>query len=235
MRITRLVCRYCGSILSGLGQDQVFFCSNCGKGWSLGKKGLEPIQVQCRASADSHLPLPFWMVKATVHVLKRTVRNEFTATMLKFGSRYEEDVLSAKKRETGGQSDRRTFLFPAFSLDGLPGIGVNLSKHIADLPDIIGAEENLPDICGGSISAVDALVLARCVAVGQEAEKADWLAEIDIALSSVKSALIILPCIMEVEMVSVADTGVSFFRRSAPGWDGMVDYHSAKRAGSDRA
>lgn len=228
MRITRLVCRDCGSVLSGLGQDQVFFCSNCGKGWSLGENGLEAMQVQCRASADSHLPLPFWMVTATVHVLKRTVRNEFTATILRFGSRYEEDVLSAKKRETGGQSDRRTFLFPAFSLDGLPGIGVNLSKHIADLPDIIGAEEKLPDICGGSISAADVVVLARCVAVGQEAEKADWLAEIEIVLSSVKSVLIILPCTPEVEMVAIAETGVSFFRRSAPGWDGIVDYHGGR-------
>lgn len=226
MRITRLVCGHCGSILSGLGQDKLFFCSNCGKGWSLGEKGLEPMLVQCRASADSNLPLPFWMVKATVHVLKRTVRNKFTATMLRFGSRYEDDVLSSKKSETGGQSDRRIFLFPAFHVDGLPGVGVNLSEHIHDLPDEIGVGDTLPDICGGSVSSLDASVLAKSVAVGQEAEKADWLAEIEIVLSSVKSVLIILPCILEVEKVAIAETGVSFFRRSVPDWDEIVDYHS---------
>ncbi len=235
MRITRLVCGHCGSVLSGLGQDQLFFCSNCGKGWSPGEKGLEPVQVQCRASADSRLPLPFWLVRATVHILKRTVRNEFISTMLRFGSRYEEDVLSSKKRETGGQSDRRTFLFPAFPVDGLPGTGVALSEHIRDLPEIIGAEDGLPDICGGSISPADAVVLARCVAVGQETEKADWLAEIEIIFSSVKSALIILPCTQEVEKVAVAETGVSFFRRSVSGWYEIVDYHSCKRTGSIKA
>lgn len=226
MRITRLVCGHCGSILSGLGQDKLFFCSNCGKGWSLGEKGLEPMRVQCRASADSNFPLPFWMVKATVHVLKRTVRNKFTATILRFSSRYEDDVLSSKKSETGGQSDRRIFLFPAFPVDGLPGAGVNLSKHISDLPDEIGVGDTLPDICGGSVSPLDASVLAKSVAVGQEAEKADWLAEIEIVLSSVKSVLIILPCILEVEKVAIAETGVSFFRRSVPDWDEIVDYHS---------
>ncbi|MCK5786168.1 MAG: hypothetical protein KAH54_06385 [Candidatus Sabulitectum sp.] len=228
MRITRLVCGHCGSVLSGLGQDKLFFCSNCGDGWSLGKKGLEAVNVECRASADSQLPLPFWMVRATVHVLKRTVRNEFTSTMLRFGSRYEEDVLSAKKAETGGQSDRRTLLFPAFPVDGLPGIGVSLSQHVNDLPQAIGPEESLPDMCGGSISPVDAEVLAKCVAVGQETEKADWLAEIEIVLSSVESSLIILPCNLEVEKVVIAETGVAFFRRSTPGWTEIVDYHSGR-------
>ena len=228
MRITRLVCRHCGDTLTGLHLDKLFFCSNCGKGWYAGEKGLEAISVQCRALADSGLPLPFWMVRATVRVLKRTVRNEFTATMLRFGSRYEEDVLSTKKSETGGQSDNRTFLFPAFPVDGLPGTGVSLSKQINNLPERLGIGDVLPDICGGSISPMDAAVLARCVAVGQETEKADWLAEIEIVLSSVKSTVIILPCVLEVEKVSIADTGVSFFRRSTPGWDGIVDYYSRR-------
>ncbi len=228
MRITRLVCSNCGSILSGLGQDRLFFCSNCGSGWSTGEKGLEPLEIQCRATADSSLPLPFWMVRATVHVLKRTIRNEFTTTILRFGSKYEEDVLSAKKSETGGQADKRTFLFPAFPVDGLPGIGVSLSEHAAGLPPEIEAGNSLPDICGGSISPTDAAVLARCVAVGQETAKADWIAEIEIVLSSVKSAIIILPCSLEVEKVFIADTGVSFFRRSTPDWDGIVDYYSRR-------
>ena len=228
MRITRLVCAKCGGVLSGLGPDRLFFCSNCGSGWSLGRNGLESIRVQCRAAADSHLPLPFWMVKATVHVLKRTVRNEFTATMLRFSSRYEEDVLATKKAETGGHSDRRIFLFPAFPVDGLPGIGVSLSRHIDLLPDEVGQEKQLPDICGGSITPVDAEVLARCVAVGQETEKADWLAEIEIVLSSVESSLVILPCNLEVEKVVIAETGVAFFRRSTPGWAGIDDYHSSR-------
>ncbi len=226
MRITRLVCSHCRATLSGLGQDKLFFCSNCGKGWVLGETGLEPVQVQCRASADSHLPLPFWMVRATVHVLKRTVRNEFTATMRTFSSRYEDDVLTAKKTETGGHADKRTFLFPAFPVDGLPGIGVGLSEHIHDLPEILDIEEDRPDLCGGLISSMDAAVLARCVAVGQETAKADWLAEIEIVLSSVKSQLVILPCSQEVEKVDVAKTGVSFFRRSVQSWDEIVDYHS---------
>ncbi|MCK5841450.1 MAG: hypothetical protein KAH31_04740 [Candidatus Sabulitectum sp.] len=228
MRITRLVCGHCRATLSGLGQDKLFFCSNCGKGWVLGETGLEPVQVQCRASADSRLPLPFWMVTASVHILKRTVRNEFTATMIQFGSRYEESVLSSKKNETGGQLDRRTFLFPAFPVDGLPGIGVSLSRQIDSLPDVTGREGKLPDICGGTISLNDAAVLARCVAVGQETEKSDWLAEIEIVLSSVRSVLVILPCFQEVEKVVIAETGVSFFRRSVAGWNGIVDYHGSR-------
>ncbi len=228
MRITRLVCSNCGSILSGLGRDRLFFCSNCGSGWSNGDKGLEPLEIQCRASADSSLPLPFWMVKATTHVLKRTVRNEFTTTMLRFGSSYEEDVLAKKKSETGGLAEKRTFLFPAFPVDGLPGIGVNLSEHISNLPPVVESGNSLPDICGGSISPMDAAVLARCVAVGQETEKADWIAEIEIVLSSVKTAIVILPCFLEVEKVFIAETGVAFFRRSTPEWDGIVDYYSRR-------
>ncbi len=228
MRITRLICGHCGSTLSGLGLDKLFFCSNCSKGWALGDTGLEPLTVQCRASTEAYLPLPFWMVRATVHVLKRTVRNEFTATMLTFSSRYEDDVLAAKKTETGGQADKRTFLFPAFPVDGLPGIGVSLSEHIHDLPEKLDVEEAQPDVCGGLISLRDAAVLARCVAVGQETAKADWLAEIEIVLSSVKSQLVILPCSQEVEKVVVAETGVSFFRRSVQSWDEIVDYHSSR-------
>jgi len=97
---------------------------------------------------------------------------------------YEEDVLPTKKSETGGQSDKRTFLFPAFPVDGLPGTGVSLSKHINSLPEFNG--DALPDICGGSISPMDASVLARCVAVGQETEKADWLAEIEIVAAEAR-------------------------------------------------
>ncbi len=183
MRVTRLVCGKCGSILTGLALDKLFFCSNCGSGWSADASGLVPIKVQCRASADSLLPLPFWVVKATVRILKRTVRNEFTSTMIKFSSKFDENVLTGKTRETGGQAEKRTFLFPAFPVDGLPGIGVSLSKQIGNLPSVIGNENRLPDVCGGSISPADASVLARCVAVGQETEKADWLAEIEIVLS----------------------------------------------------
>jgi len=228
MKITKLVCRHCGNALSGLGHDKLFFCSNCGKGWVLDSSGLEPVPVQCRASSGSKLPLPFWMVSAAVHVLKRTVRNEFTTTIVRFGSRYEEDVLAAKKRETGGFSERRTFLFPAFPVDGLPGTGVALSEKIRDLPGELEQQESLPSICGGSVSKTDAAILARCVAVGQETEKADWLAEIEVVLSSVKSTLVILPCSVEVEKVNVAETGVSFFRRSVPDWEGIIDYHSSR-------
>jgi hypothetical protein len=228
MKITKLVCGHCGTALSGLGQDKLFFCSNCGKGWVLDAGGLEPVQVQCRASSSSRLPLPFWMVSAAVHVLKRTVRNEFTSTIVRFGSRYEEEVLAAKKNETGGFSERRTFLFPAFPVDGLPGTGVALSDKIHELPDELKQGDSLPDICGGSISKADAAVLARSVAVGQETEKADWLAEIEIVLSSVRSTLVILPCSVEVEKVIIAETGVSFFRRSVPDWDGIMDYHSVR-------
>lgn len=235
MRVTRLVCGKCGSILTGLALDKLFFCSNCGSGWSVDSTGLVPVNVQCRASADSLLPLPFWVVKATVHVLKRTVRNEFTSTMLKFSSKFDENVLTGKTRETGGQSERRTFLFPAFPVNGLPGIGVNLSKQLGKMPAVIGNENRLPDVCGGSISPADASVLARCVAVGQETEKADWLAEIEIVLSSVKSAIIILPCFQEVEKIVIAEMGVSFFRRSTPGWEAILDYHSSRISGSTEA
>jgi hypothetical protein len=228
MRVTRLVCGNCGLALSGLRSDQVFFCSNCGRGWSIGNDGLKPVEVQCRAGADSPLPVPFWQVRATVHVLKRTVRNDFTSTGITFGSRYESDLLKGRSTETGSPAEKRTFLFPAFPVDGLPGIGASLSRHISALPDIQGIEEKLPDICGASIASYDASVLARCVAVAQEAEKPDWLAEIDIILSSVKSVLVILPCVQEVEKVNVAGTGVFFFRRAVLNWEEIADYHNCK-------
>jgi hypothetical protein len=228
MKIAKLVCRHCGSNLSGLSQDRLFFCSSCGKGWVVASEGLLEVEVQCRASSNSHLPLPFWMVRATVHVLKRTVRNEFTSTIIRFGSRYEEDVLAAKKTETGGFSERRTFLFPAFPMDGLPGTGVALSREVGNIPNEAEPGDALPDVCGGSVSEQDAAVLARCIAAGQETEKSDWLAEIEIVLSSVKSTLVVLPCSLEVEKVYVADTGVSFFRRSVADWDRIMDYYSSR-------
>ncbi len=228
MKITRLVCKNCGAALSGLGSDILFLCNNCGAGWSTTGSGLEQIAVQYRAGRDSKLPLPFWMIKASVHVLKRTVRNEFTSTMLKLGSRYDEKTLTGKTRESGSSSDRRTFLFPAFPIKGLPGIGVDLSKQIGNLTKESGKTGDFPDVCGGSISSLDAAVLAKCVAVGQETEKADWLAEIEIVVSSVKSKLVILPSVQEVEKVLITGTGLAFFRRSVPSWDEILNYHSRR-------
>ena len=228
MRITKLVCKNCASSLSGLKSDVLFLCSNCGAAWSASGAGLEKISVQYRTDKDSKLPIPFWLVNASVHVLKRTVRNEFTSTILTLGSRYDKDTLPGKTRESGSSSDKRTFLFPAFPIKGLPGIGVDLSKKISDLPKKLDKADSFPDVCGGSISALDAAVLSKCVAVGQETEKADWLAEIEIVVSSVKSELVILSCKQEVEKVVIAGTGLAFFRRSVPVWNEILNYHSKR-------
>lgn len=228
MRITRLVCENCGAGLSGLNSDVLFLCTNCGVAWSTTGAGLEEISVQYRTDSDSKLPLPFWLVKANVHVLKRTVRNEFTATMLKLASRYDEKTLPGKTRESGSSSDRRTFLFPAFPIKGLPGLGVDLSKQIGKLPKKIDEINKFPNVCGGSISSIDAAILAKCIAVGQETEKADWLAEIEIVVSSVKSELVILPCKQEVEKVIINGTGLAFFRRSVPYWNEILNYHGSR-------
>ncbi len=224
MRVTRLVCGSCGSFLRGLGTDVIFVCSNCGAGWLGEESGLKSISIEQRARYGEGTALPFWRVSAAVHVLKRTVRNEFTSTILRFKSKYDDEVLKGKTRETGGISERREFLFPAFSVNGLPGIGVTLSEKLSQLPSILEKSRKYPEVCGGSISRGDAEVLARCVAVGQEAEKSDWLAEIDLVLSAVRSSVVILPCTQEVEKVHIADTGVSFFRRSAHDWDRIIEF-----------
>ena len=228
MRVTRLVCGSCGSFLRGLGTDVIFLCSNCGSGWSGEESGLKPVSIEQRAKPGEGLSLPFWRVSAAVHVLKRTVRNEFTSTILSFSSKYDEGILSGKTRETGSISERREFLFPAFSVNGLPGIGVNLSENLSSLPPILDDSWSYPEVCGGSVSPGDAEVLASCVAVGQETEKADWLAEIELVISAVRSSIVVLPCTQEVEKVHIADTGVSFFRRSVPGWNQIVEFSAGE-------
>ena len=228
MRVTRLVCSSCGSFLRGLGTDVIFVCANCGAGWLGGETGLKPLPIQQRARSGEGIPMPFWRVSAAVHVLKRTVRNEFTSTILRFNSKYDDEVLKGKTRETGGISERREFLFPAFSVNGLPGIGVSLSEKLSELPSVLEGSRKYPEVCGGSISRKDAEVLARCVAVGQETEKSDWLAEIQLVLSAVRSSIVILPCTQEVEKVHIAGTGVSFFRRSVTDWDRIIEFSAGE-------
>lgn len=224
MKITRLVCRGCGSPLSGLGTDCVFICSTCGRCFAGGGKGLEPLSVEHRALPGSGIPLPFWRVSAAVHVLKRTVRNEFTTTILRFGSMFDSDTLPGKHRDTGGSSERREFLFPAFPVDGLPGIGVNLSRCLESVPPVIDGASGFPNVSGGSVSPEDALVLARCVAVGEETDKSDWLAEIELVISAARSSVVVLPCFPRGEKVLIGETGVSFFRRAVPRWSDILEY-----------
>lgn len=219
MKVKRLLCGVCGNPLHGLGTDVVFICTNCGSGWTGEGEGLSPLKVEHRAHYGQGLSLPFWRVKAAVHVLKRTVRNEFTTTILSFSSRFDQSTLPGKTRETGGISEKREFLFPAFPVNGLPGLGVSLSENLSQIPDLIDEGSRYPAVCGCSISSTDAQVLTRCVAVGQETEKSDWLAEIELVISNVSSSVVILPCSVEVEKVKIAETGVSFFRRSVPEWD----------------
>lgn len=227
MKVTRLVCSTCGAPLSGLGTDRLFLCRNCGAGWADGAEGLEKLDVEHRAPQDAELPLPFWKLKASVHVLKRTVRNDFTSTMLRFSSKYDEKAMPGKTRASAGSSQRRIMLFPAFHIKGLPGLGVSLSQKIDSLPPVIQENSSFPYVCGGSVIPRDAQVLGRCVAVGQETEKADWLAEIELVLSSVKVTLVVLPCHAEVEKVHIAETGISFFRRSAPEWTLLMEHRSS--------
>ncbi len=224
MKITRLVCRGCGAPLSGLGTDSIFICSVCGRGFAGGGNGLEPLSVEHRALPGSGIPLPFWRVSAAVHVLRRTVRNEFTTTILRFGTMYDGHTAGGKYRETGGGSERREFLFPAFPVDGLPGIGVKLSRCFESVPPVIDGASGFPNVSGGSVSPEDALVLARCVAVGEETEKADWLAEIELVISAARSSIVILPCSPEGEKVLIDGAGVSFFRRAVPGWSDILEY-----------
>ena len=228
MKVTKLVCGSCGSFLRGLGTDVIFICGNCGTGWAGEESGLKPVSVEQRAKPGEGKALPFWRVNAAVHVLKRTVRNEFTSTILRFQSKYDDNVLKGKTRETGGISERREFLFPAFSVKGLPGIGVSLSKKLSELPPLLEGSWKFPDVFGGSVSPGDAEVLARCVAVGQETEKSDWLAEIELVVSAVRSSVVILPCTREVEKIHIAGTGVSFFRRSVPDWNRIMDFKSGE-------
>lgn len=227
MKVTRLVCANCGAQLAGLGWDSTFVCSGCGAAWSQREAGLERIEVEHRAAVDSQFPLPFWKLRATVHVLKRTVRNEFTTTILSYDSRYSSEAMPGKTRESGSGSQRRTLLFPAFHMNGLPGMGVMLSEHLEELPDIIDPGDPFPSVCGCTVAPNDAEVLGRCVAVGQETARADWLAEIELVISSVSTALVILPCTTEVEKVHIAHTGVSFFRRAVPDWNAMVDFRNS--------
>ncbi|PIE52437.1 hypothetical protein CSA37_06525 [Candidatus Fermentibacteria bacterium] len=227
MKVMRLVCSSCGSSLRGLESDCVFVCSVCGTGWVTGENGLEQVEVEHRSQADSLLPLPFWKIRTTVHILRRTVRNEFTVSILRYDSRYSPDAMPGKVRETPKSSDRRTLLFPAFYLNGLPGTGTMLSEKIDSLPPLLKPEDRFPVVCGCAISPDDTESLARCVAVGQETDKADWLAEIELVLASVEKTLVILPCKAQVEKVSIAETGVSFFRRNAPHWNRLMEFRSA--------
>lgn len=228
MKVTRLVCGKCGSDLEGLSNDLVFVCSNCGSGWTGESSTLEPVNVEHLTSGGEGLHLPFWRVRCSVHVLKRKVRNEFTTTILRYGSSFDETEMPGKVRDSATGSDRREFMFPAFPVKGLPGVGVSLSENLDRLPPPLKEGEDYPSVCGASISTADAEVLARCVAVGQETARADWLAEIELVISSAEVCLCVLPCSVEVEKVRVAETGVSFFRRSVPSWNAIADHYSGE-------
>lgn len=121
MKVTRLICGTCGHFLKGLGTDVIFVCSNCGAGWSGEESGLKPIGIEHRAKPGDGISLPFWRVSAAVHILKRTVRKEFTSTILRFKSRFDENTMPGHLKETGGSSNRREFLSPLFPWTGCRG------------------------------------------------------------------------------------------------------------------
>ncbi len=211
-----LSCDNCGSELSGLPSDTIFFCSNCGKCW-VSDDGLSRVEALISAGgAKGSIHLPFWEVKASVEVRNRVTRMENKRTCSdgpRYFTSHHERGLSSTWREVEGKS----IILPAFATTRVLSTGVLLDGSRPSLLPI--TDMDFPLVAGGTTTIADAMELARGVAVGIEVAGSDYLAMVDIDFQPSGCRLLALPCLPGSISLMISDSGVAIPFSSMPDWD----------------
>ena len=186
-----LRCGECLRELSGLPDDSIFLCRNCGRAWVSGDRGLTRVGVSLWGeAADGMVFLPFWRVEADVTVHERTTRRRSVRTPATAPRDY--DPLAERGLQTeSGRRVLRSYLVPAVVNSRALSIGVRLRSS---RPDLVLYEGPAPLMVGGSVDADDAVELSRAIAVGEEVARADFLASLDIELHPMEVDLMGIAC-----------------------------------------
>jgi hypothetical protein len=217
-----LSCGNCGSRLGGLQSDTIFLCANCGRCW-VSDEGLSEVEsVVFRDASDDAINLPFWEIKANVHIRERITRMESCSSPQegpRFFAPHSERGLQSTWRDIEGKS----ILLPAFSSSRTLSTGVSLDRNPPVLAEVDDME--FPSVIGGATTIADAIELARGVAVGIEVAADDFLAMVDIDFTPFGCRLIALPCHPRDSSLMIADTGVRVPCSSIEDWADICRWH----------
>ncbi len=200
-----LRCGECLQELSGLPDDSIFLCRNCGRAWVSGGEGLSRVGVSLWGeTGPRRVFLPFWRVEADVTLLERTTRRDRVRTPATAPRDF--DPLAERGLETeSGRRVLRSYLVPAVVNSRALSIGVSLRSS---RPELVPYEGATPLMVGGSVSSADAVELSRAIAVGEEVARSDFLASLEIELHPMDTDLMGIACLTGERGFEVPGAGI---------------------------
>ena len=224
-KMVLLRCSNCGSDLSGLPTDVIFYCGSCGRCWISGEK-LRPVKIDfIRTGGPGAVLLPFWKVDASVCIGNRVTRKRTSISSLEGTREFSgrERGLSGEASET--RKDR--FIFPAFSTSLVLSIGVKMHRENF-LPERTqhGLEYS---VRGGAVDMDDACILARGVAVGTEVNRSDFLASVELDIEVVSASIYAIGCTPKEHYFVVNGSEISFPCSAVRDSDLILDSISKKQ------
>lgn len=203
-KLTLLRCSNCGTDLSGLSTDIIFYCRECGKCWISGER-LTPVSIEFVRTGDTgSVFLPFWKVDASVNIRSRVSRRESSTS----GVNGFREFTGRERGLTGSnpESHRDRFIFPAFSTSLVLSTGVRMHGENF-LPEQTGSGKSFR-VVGGSVGRDDAVSLTRGVAVGVEVNRADFLASVDLDIEVHAAGIYAIGCTPEKHVFRVNDSEI---------------------------
>jgi len=188
--LTLLRCSNCGSDLSGLSTDVIFYCSECGKCWISGER-LSPVDIEfVRIGGSESVLIPFWKVDASVTIKDRISRRESSTSGMAGFREFTGREMGLTESDSGSRKVR--FVFPAFSTSLILSTGVKMYRENF-LPEKMEHGKRFC-VIGGSVGIDDAALLARAVAVGVEVNRTDYLASVDLEIEVHSASIYAIGC-----------------------------------------
>lgn len=188
LRLVDLDCPSCGSALRGEGLDTLFFCGHCGAAAVLAEERLELVDSTAllpMPGRRAELWRPAWRLDLQVRVHQR---------------------FRADGRQTEGWEGRRLFFIPAFEL-GLDDL-TRLARALTEIAETTTEVPREP-IRGGTLSAEDAVTLARHLLIGDEVRRSDLLASVIVDIDELARSLVAIPFERADRGLRCAVTGVT--------------------------
>lgn len=188
--LTLLRCSNCGSDLSGLPADVIFYCCECGRCW-ISDERLSPIDIEfVRVGGSDSVLLPFWKVDASVTMRDRISRRDSSASGVPGFREFTGREMGLTESDSGSRNVR--FIFPAFSTSLVLSTGVRMHRENF-LPEKTEHGKRFR-VIGGSVGKDDAALLARAVAVGVEVNRTDYLASVDLDIDIHSASIYAIGC-----------------------------------------
>lgn len=188
--LTVLRCSNCGSDLSGLSTDVIFYCSECGRCWISGEQ-LSSVSIEfVRLGGSGSIILPFWKVDASVIIHNRISRRKSSGLLGGHSREFTGRERGLTESDSGSRMAR--FIFPAFSTSLVLSTGVRMYRENF-LPEKVEDGKRFR-VIGGSVGMDDAALLARAVAVGVEVNRTDYLATIDLDIEVHSAGIYAIGC-----------------------------------------